>query len=116
MPPGKSPNNAFILHKERMASVLSEIPLKQWNLNFVQYPDHNIMPHKVRGAIDPYLSFSIETGNIYGHMMELEEDIHGIMRLVYRQSFIPKTRLQTNIRFMRDYYTGNESLPIGTMK
>ena len=75
----------------------------------------------VYGHISPYIyghmgSYMDIYGNIYGHMMELEEDIHGIMRLVYRESFIPKTRLQTNIRFMRDYYTGNESLPIGTMK
>jgi len=117
MSAGKSPNNAFNLHKVRMRSVfdgLSSFHIQ--NLNFVQYPDHNIMPHKVRGAIDPYLKFSSETGRIYGHMMDVEEDIYGIAILVHRETFIPKTRLQNNIRLIREYYTGDSSIPIGTMK
>ena len=117
MSAGKSPNNAFNLHKLRMKGVFHDLTsFNTQNLNFVQYPDHNIMPHKVRGVIDPYLTFSPETGRIYGHMMDVEENIYGIMKIVYRESFIPKTRLQSNIRLIREYYTGDSSIHIGTMK
>ena len=137
MAPGKSPNNAFNIHKVKMACVLNELMLYSrrtrlepwWRrptnyrkckgtvfglVPYIQDPfrpnySRNKMPHKVYGYTGPYL---ISFGHhVYGYKIDYTNG-----GLEYSYSLISIAKREENIQFMREYYTGDSLCPIGTIR